>query len=50
MNKKEWDEYVINTEIKKPLINKKSLRFTISDIILNTSEKIDLDGNKLIIP
>jgi hypothetical protein len=50
MNKKEWDEYVINTEITNPLINSKSLRFTISDVILNTATKIDLDGNKLNLP
>jgi hypothetical protein len=50
MNKKDWDAYVINTEIKNPLINKKSLRFTISDVILNTSTKMDLNGNKLNIP
>lgn len=47
MNRKEWDNYVINTEIKNPLVNKKSLRFTISDVILNTADKMDLNGNKL---
>lgn len=50
MNKKEWDEYVINTEIKNPLVNKKSLRFTISDVILNTAKKMDLNGNTLNMP
>jgi hypothetical protein len=50
INKKEWDEYLINTEIKNPLVNKKSLRFTISDVILNTATKIDLNGNTLNIP
>lgn len=50
MNKKEWDEYVINTEIKNPLVNKKSLRFTISDVILNTATKMDLNGNTLNMP
>lgn len=39
INKEEWDNYVNNTRIKKPFVNKNSLRFTITDVILKNNPK-----------
>jgi hypothetical protein len=40
MNNIEWDKYLKNKKIKKRLISPKSLRFTITDIILQQYPKI----------
>ena len=40
MNKIEWKKYLENKKIKKKLISSKSLRFTITDIILKDYPKI----------
>jgi len=47
MNKKDWNNHLKTTTNKKGLVNKNSLRFTISDIILKDTPKTDLQGNKL---
>ena len=40
MNKEDWDKYVKDTEIKHPLVNKNSLRFTITDLVLKNRPRI----------
>ena len=37
MNKKDWNNYIKKTRIRKPLVNKNSLRFTITDILLQNN-------------
>ena len=50
MNKKDWNAYVKRTKIKKPFVDKKSLRFTITDNILKDKPRSLFKTGKYGIP